>query len=94
MKQRKRASQLKQRQLEQAQALYAGVRPHVGPVLRRRQDKLTAEEEALLTGITTSGQFTLAKVASMYAGVKRLRTTAAIADAKAGKTTRTTLKRL
>lgn len=72
MKMRKRARLLKQRQLELVQALYAGVRPHVGEVLRRRKERLTAEEEALLTGITASGQFTLAKTLRMYAGVKRL----------------------
>jgi hypothetical protein len=38
---------------------------------RRRRVRLTKDEEALLNGITTSGQFTLANVASMYAGVQR-----------------------
>jgi hypothetical protein len=34
---------------------------------------LSAEEEAVLSSITTSGQFTLEKVSKMYAGVRRLR---------------------
>lgn len=34
---------------------------------------LTAVEEAVLSGITTSGEFTLEKAANMYAGVRRLR---------------------
>jgi hypothetical protein len=120
MKQRMRARNLTQRQLEQD--LYAGVRPHLGNVLRRRQARLTREEQAFLSSITTSGQFTLEAVTRMYASVKRMRTAAdvieamtdadldrvleegkasglyetfeAIADARAGKTTRTRLKRL
>jgi len=33
---------------------------------------LTEEEEAFLTSISTSGQYCLAKVAAMYAGVTRV----------------------
>lgn len=35
--------------------------------------ELTPEEEAVLDGITTSGQFTLEQTLTMYARVKRLR---------------------
>ena len=38
---------------------------------RRRRVRLTKDEEALLSGITTSGQFTLDAVLGMYAGVHR-----------------------
>lgn len=34
---------------------------------------LSEEEEAFLSGITTSGQFSLGNVAAMYAGVVRIR---------------------
>lgn len=34
---------------------------------------LSEEEEAFLTGVTTSGQFLLNNVATMYAGVVRMR---------------------
>lgn len=41
----------------------------------RAQARLTSEEEAFLSGITTSGRFTLEAVTRMYAGVKRLKST-------------------
>lgn len=34
---------------------------------------LSSDEEAFLSGVTASGQFTLEKVKSMYAGVERIR---------------------
>lgn len=34
---------------------------------------LSEEEEAFLSGVTTSGQFSLNNVATMYAGVVRIR---------------------
>lgn len=34
--------------------------------------RLTEEEEAFLMGISTSGQYSLAKVAAMYAGVTKV----------------------
>lgn len=43
------------------------------PRAEREVPVLSAQEEAFLSGITSSGQFTLAKARGMYAGVKRLR---------------------
>lgn len=43
------------------------------PPEQTRHVAITAEENAFLSGITTSGEFTLEKVSGMYAGVTRLR---------------------
>lgn len=40
--------------------------------LPRPVPSLTAEEEKFLSGISSSGQFTLERVKNMYAGVVRL----------------------
>lgn len=48
----------------------------VGPVApseERDSVVLSQEEEAFLTGVATSGQFSLSNVATMYAGVVRMR---------------------
>jgi hypothetical protein len=80
MKQRERARLLKQRLSRRVQdydteeELFAAVRERLRRA-RAKQAKLTNDEEALLNGITSSRQFTLANVVSMYAGVKRLRGT-------------------
>ena len=47
-----------------------------GKQVRKRRERprvLTDVEEAVLSSITTSGEFTLEKVSNMYAGVRRLR---------------------
>lgn len=55
----------------------AGVAPK--PTRRVVRDRsvaakpLSSDEEAFLSGVTASGQFTLDKVKSMYAGVERIR---------------------
>jgi len=80
MKQRERARLLKQclsrrvQDYDTEEELFSAVRERLRRA-RAKQAKLTNDEEALLNGVTNSGQFTLAKVVSMYAGVKRLRGT-------------------
>jgi hypothetical protein len=51
----------------------ASTQRRVEPRREPKTPELSAEEEAVLSGIATSGQFTLKNVSKMYAGMRRLR---------------------